>query len=123
MREAVGGDGAYRADWMYIRDTGPRPAMFKDANLKSFACSSWSHDIFSPRCGRSDRYSVIFTADEMTVQNGIKKACLKFVGGHPEWSGHDAGIGNPVLMIFHDDSIPVPDIVPKALEHAYSSWL
>jgi hypothetical protein len=81
------------------------------------------YDIYSPRWGHTDRYTVEITEEEMKVAQAMKTSlCTLGDNGDPEWAGHNAHSGNPLMNIFANDSIHAPAIVPDALEWAWQRW-
>ena len=84
---------------------------------------STSFDVYSPRWGHPDRYSITFSSEQMQINQGSFSAiCVLNENGDPEWSGYENGIGNPLMNIFSNDSIYAPEIVPFALECAWEKW-
>jgi len=69
-------------------------------------------EVFSPKWGHTDPYSVKFTAEEMHIyQSNFSAVCKLAENGDPEWTGYRAGTGNPLMKIFSNNSIYAPEIV------------
>ena len=87
----------------------------------------FSAEVYSPRWGHTDRYTVTMTKDRMKADTGSpKEAVCKLDGdGDPVWSGHNAHYpdsDNPLVNILRDDSVYVPDVIGLALESAWEKW-
>lgn len=80
-------------------------------------------DVFSPRWGHPDKYTVTFTESEARIVQGTHEAVCKFAGdADPEWVGHRANSENPLIAIFENDGIYPPTLVPSAIEGAWKKW-
>jgi len=83
---------------------------------------SFNGEIFSPRWGHTDRYTVIFTPTEITIKAGMKEAVCKIDDrGNLEWSGYSTT--EPLFSIFKNDSILAPEVTVRAIEYAFEDWL
>jgi hypothetical protein len=79
--------------------------------------------VYSPRWGHSDHYSINMTRSRLTIRLNTKTAeCVLTSEGNAIWSGHRAGITNPVLQIMSDDAIYAPAVLPEALEWLLGQW-
>ncbi|WP_345687607.1 hypothetical protein [Novipirellula caenicola] len=78
---------------------------------------SSSFQIFSPRWGHEDAYSVRLTKSSFEVSLNTKHAKCEFDPcGEVVWTGHAEGVENPMLNIMSDDFIYPPTVVPEAIE-------
>ena len=90
--------------------------VFREA-MKDFAAT---FEVYSPRWGHTDRYTVAISKKELKVTQGTFSAtCQLASNGDPAWSGYNDTTGNPLMNIFSNDSVYAPDIVPSALEWAW----
>jgi hypothetical protein len=88
--------------------------------MATFQCEA---DVYSPRWGHPDRYTITMTPTEMTIKQGMNSAvCKVSPNADPVWTGYGSG-GNPLMNVFSNDQIYAPEIVPFALENAYKDWL
>jgi hypothetical protein len=79
--------------------------------------------VYSPRWGHQDHYSVVMSRSRLAVTLNTKTAeCVLTPEGEAFWSGHRAGVSNPLLQIMSDDSIYAPAVVPEALEWLLGQW-
>lgn len=84
---------------------------------------SGSFDVYSPRWGHTDRYSLSFTSQGIEIKgNNFSATCSFPQGSDPVWSGYNEVTGNPLMNMFHNDSIYVSDVVVTALESAWQKW-
>lgn len=83
-----------------------------------------SAQVYSPRWGQADTYKITFDPERIHIDNSNAKSatCTFPDGSDPEWTGHNQGIGNPLMNIFSNDSIYAPRVVPMALESAWARW-
>ena len=82
-----------------------------------------SYDIYSPRWGHTDRYTVVLTPDEIEIGTALAKTrCFIGDNGDPEWPGYDRTAEHPLQVIWRNDHIHVPDAVPDALEAIWWRW-
>ncbi len=83
-----------------------------------------SAQVYSPRWGRADTYIIVFDPERIHIDNsnGKTATCTFPDVADPEWTGHNSGIGNPLMMVFSNDSIYAPRVVPMALESAWKRW-
>ena len=73
--------------------------------------------IFTPRWGHEDTYKFELTRDAMTISHGPRKAkCLWVENRDPHWKGE------PLERILSNDHMYAPAILPRLLEHLWSSW-
>ncbi|WP_305845229.1 hypothetical protein [Photobacterium leiognathi] len=74
-------------------------------------------DVFSPRWGRNDVYSVELRQDCMTISMSVRKATAKWVENcDPEWSGEN------IQRIMNNDGIYPPEIIQDLFERAWKAW-
>lgn len=82
-----------------------------------------SFDVFSPRWGHPDRYTVSMSGNEMIVSNGnFSATCKAAADGGNAWTGYNASTGNPLMNMFANDMIHAPAIVAYAIELAWKKW-
>ena len=81
-------------------------------------------DVYSPRWGHTDPYSVQMTHDKIAIHQGATKhaECTVDEFGQATWKGYNAGTGNPLMQIFANDSIYAPEIIPEALGFIFNRW-
>ena len=74
-------------------------------------------DIYSPRWGHNDKYSVELDRDfmEITLQARTSRATWRD-NLDPEWSGES------IQEIMNNDSIYPPEITQDLFEHAWKEW-
>ena len=82
----------------------------------------FSAEVFSPRWGHTDRYTVTMTREKMTIQGTHPAECAIGENGDPEWAGYGHGVGNPLMNVFRNDMIFAPTIIPFAMEWAWKKW-
>jgi hypothetical protein len=74
-------------------------------------------DIFSPRWGHNDVYSVELKQDCMTISMSARKAKATWVDNcDPEWSGEN------IQRIMNNDGIYPPEIIQDLFERAWKAW-
>ena len=83
---------------------------------------TFSSDVWTPRWGHTDNYSVRMTDVEMTVQQGVFTAtCAIGAKGDPVWSG-GRGSGHALVGMFSADHIYVSEVVARALSWAWEQF-
>jgi len=74
-------------------------------------------EIFSPRWGRNDTYTLAMTRDSLLITMEMRSAgCIWRENLDPEWSGES------LVRILGNDSICPPAIFQDLIEHAWKSW-
>jgi len=78
-------------------------------------------EVFSPRWGHPDTYTLTMTTSGFTVEIGRNSAvCKMHADRDAEWVEHH--YLHPLFAIFKNDNIQAPEAVPKALEWAWRQW-
>ena len=73
--------------------------------------------IYSPRWGHKDTYTVEMSQAEMTITMHPRVANCTYVPNQdPVWSGE------PLQHIFNNDSIYAPEMFPDLFEWAWGKW-
>jgi len=79
---------------------------------------SFSAEVWTPRWGHTDTYSVKMTDSEMVVSQGMHNArCTLGNNGDPQWDGENQ-YRHPLFGMFNNEKIYPPEILPRALEWA-----
>jgi len=75
-------------------------------------------DIYSPRWGHDDTYTVLLSREYMTISMSARVAkCEWREGLDPEWNKH-----NTLEDIMNNDSIYPPTILPSLFEQVWKAW-
>jgi hypothetical protein len=79
--------------------------------------AEFTAQIFSPRWGHEDTYTVELSRKEMIIRRGPQTVrCVHRDGHDPEWQGES------LEDILENDSIHPPAVLPRALEYFWRSW-
>ena len=80
---------------------------------------AFSAEVWTPRWGHTDTYSVKMTDSEMVVSQGMYNArCTLGNNGDPQWDGENQ-YRHPLFGMFNNEKIYPPEILPRALEWAW----
>ncbi len=76
-------------------------------------------NVYSPRWGHDDTYTITMSQDRMEIKHHPRSAICKWVENKvPVWKSTDRSLFN----IFRNDSIYAPENFLRALEYAWIDW-
>ena len=76
-------------------------------------------NVYSPRWGHDDVYTITMSRDSMQVEHHPRSAVCESVGNRdPVWTSTDGSL----FGIFRNDSINAPENFLDALEYAWIDW-
>ncbi|WP_111636951.1 hypothetical protein [Marinomonas shanghaiensis] len=79
--------------------------------------STFQIEIFSPRWGHNDTYTIKMTNNQMTITAGARSStAINRPNLDPQWTGEE------LSRILSNDSITAPDNLKDVLEHAWEEW-
>ena len=79
--------------------------------------ATFTVQIYSPRWGHNDAYTIGFERDTMTIRMGMRGAsCLWVDGRDPKWQGES------LEVILSNDHVYGPSNLSSLLEYLWTSW-
>lgn len=73
-------------------------------------------EIYSPRWGHNDTYTISFSREEMRISLGPRAVTCTYVENRdPEWDGD-------IFRILVNDHIHAPKILPDLFEYIWFAW-